>query len=378
MSTHSSVKSLWAACALGLVAPAQALLPEQEERARILAESQHFEQTIQNQKVVFEDPVLDTYLQGVLDRLYPDQVGKLRVRAYRSSDFNAFAIASGSIYFNIGALLRLDNEAQLATILGHEGAHVTQDHIYRFTRRMKATMPFAIVAGAALGDPNLGAIVGVSTISGFSRDNEREADEVGFDRMLKAGYSGSEGAIIWARLARELAVAKEKQGAYFFASHPRIKERQATLESLAAKAGGVAGETNTDMFLATTLNARIAALEELHSRGNGKLLVLLLDEEKRLDKFPPQYRYYLAEGYRLRAAIGDTEKAEAAYLQTIREVPEQAASYGALGKFYMKLGRKPEALDLMRRYLERSAPDERDRRYIEQYVKQLESEGTTP
>ena len=70
--------------------------------------------------------------------IYPD----IRVRIVDSPSLNAFALPNGSIYINTGMLTRLDNEAQLATVLAHEGVHFTHKHSWQQRRkhRMRSTL----------------------------------------------------------------------------------------------------------------------------------------------------------------------------------------------------------------------------------------------
>src|SRR5215510_10290550 len=115
--------------ALCAAAPAVAL-SEAEQRVRIQYDADQVVRTIAGMDLLYGDAALDGYLQEVVDRLYPDYRGKLEVHAFKQTSFNAFSMPNGRLYVNIGALLRLTNEAELAALLGHEGAHFTKDHIY--------------------------------------------------------------------------------------------------------------------------------------------------------------------------------------------------------------------------------------------------------
>ena len=79
----------------------------------------------------YEDRRATAYLQGVMDRLYPEFKGKIHVHLYDFTQLNAFALPNGSVYFNIGLLARIGNEAQLAAVLGHEAAHFVEKHSFR-------------------------------------------------------------------------------------------------------------------------------------------------------------------------------------------------------------------------------------------------------
>jgi len=354
-------------------------LSEQEQRNRLIFMTRQSEVQLANEGLLYGDAALDRYLQEVTDRLYPEASGTLHVRAYRSSEFNAFAVATGSLYFNIGTFLRLDDEAQLASILGHEGGHVTKDHLYRGIQSAKANSALArvlsigLVAGIGI-DPGIGALVGYSSMAGFSRELEREADRAGFDRMTAAGYDGHAGATVFERLSRELEVRKIKQGPYFFADHPRVKERIVNFEEFARDAPA-ATDNGRERFLEATRQARLDALDMIWKRNDGVTLVFLLDTEHRLATLPAWCRFYLGEGYRLRNAAGDTELAIAQLEQTTREAPDFSASWNALGRLYLRQGAKDRALQVFQRYVDMD-PQGRDAAYARQYIAQLQKEAT--
>jgi predicted Zn-dependent protease len=327
--------------------------------------------------------------------MFPEMKGRLRVRTFKDPEFNAFAVATGGIYFHTGTLLRLDDEAQLASVLGHEGTHVTADHMYRHVTSAKKASVITLVAGLAAAGygvpPDLVSIIGYSSMAGFSRSYEREADRGGFDRMVAAGYDAHAGAEAFARLERELTARHVSQGPYFFASHPAVKDRVETLTEFAGESPPP-GERYVERYREVTLRARMSALEQIHRAGNGKVLVFLLEDEKLLGTLPPQARFYLAEGFRLRAEKAkkdskdrrsaqeiEAQRAEDAtrsideYQRTISEAPEFGPTWQALALHYYRVGDKPRALELFRRYVE-LVPDPKQSGYARQYIDALSKE----
>jgi predicted Zn-dependent protease len=347
-------------------------LTEEQQRSRILYEANESSHAIQEIGALYGDAALDAYLQQVVDRLYPEQQGKLQVHAFNATSFNAFAMPNGQLYIHIGTLLRLDSEAELASVLGHEGAHYTQDHIYRWIRSTKTSMTVLTVVGAAVGFAALGQLAGISSVMGMSRDHEREADEVGFARMTHAGYAADAGGLTFHRLLREIDNQKIRQP-IFFASHPRVQERIENFDRLAGRQPQ-GGETRRDAYLEATRMARVAALERIRKENNGTLLIFLLEDEKLLDTLPSYCRFYLAEGYRLRAGAGDSEHSLGLYREVLRSDAQYAPTYAALGRHQLKAGDKTEALASFRQYLA-LAPQATDREFIEQYVTMLEKEA---
>lgn len=346
-------------------------LKEAEQRARIEYQANEATHVIKELGMLYGDAQLDAYLQGIVDKLYPEQVGKLEIRTFKASPFNAFAMPNGKLYIHTGTLLRLRNEAELASVLGHEGAHYTGDHIYRTVSSAKVSMAILTVLGAALGAPALGQLAGVSSIMGMSREHEREADSEGFERMVKVGYDSAAGAETFRRLLRELDALKIKQP-IFFASHPAVSERIANFVNFAKKSGA-GGQTYTDQYLVITSPARVHALDSIVRDGNGKLLVHLLEKEDLLSTLPPYCKYHLAEGYRLRNDKGDAEKSLANYQGAIDVAPDYAPTYAALGKRLMNDGDKAGALRLLKKYLELE-PNSVEKGFIEMYVTTLEKE----
>jgi len=367
---------LLVALAVLLTAPAAAL-DEQAQRERILAETREMEGQIEHAGSLVGDAALDGYLQSVVDRLFPEAAGSLRVRAYRNAEFNAFAVATGSLYINTGALLRLENESQLAAILGHEGGHVVQDHVYRFVASAKTLSTMSVLLSAAITaaigfDPLLGSMVGLSSMAGFSRENEREADQMGYDRMVATGYDPAAGEAVFGRLGRELQVRKVNQGPYFFASHPKVAERVDNYHEFAATAAPVPPEDPAP-FRAATAVARMSALADIHTRADGPLLVFLLEDEQLLGSLPPEARFYLGEGYRLRNGEGDRDRALAAWRETIVAAPDCGPAYGALGFVALRSGDKAEALTMLSRFVELS-PGSRQAGYARQGLARLQAE----
>lgn len=387
--------SILLAASLLLHAGAVLAIEEAEQRERIEFETKKFEAQIEHSEILFDDPELNAYLQEVTDRMFPEMKGKLRVRTFRDPEFNAFAVATGGIYFNTGTLLRLDDEAQLASVLGHEGTHVTADHMYRHIRSAKSASVVTLVVGIAAAGygvpPDIVSIIGYSSMAGFSRSYERESDRGGFDRMVAVGYDARAGAEAFARLERELTARHIGQGPYFFASHPAVKDRVETLTEFGGESPPP-GERYVERYREVTLRARMNALEQIHRAGNGKVLVFLLDDEKLLGTLPPQARFYLADGFRLRAEkakkdskdrrspaeieaqrTADAARALEEYERTIVESPEFGPTWQALALHHYRNGDKPRALVLFRRYVE-LVPDPKLSGYARQYIEALSKE----
>jgi beta-barrel assembly-enhancing protease len=162
---------------------------------------------LREQGQILDDPETNEYLQALGSRIAAHASGENGQRFYffvvRDSSINAFALPGGFIGINHGLMLMTNNEAQLASVLAHEVAHVTQRHIARRLQSQgrqsiaaAAAVLAAIVIGAttgAGGDAVQGAIAIAQGASAqqqinFTRANEYEADRVGIAFLAAAGF----------------------------------------------------------------------------------------------------------------------------------------------------------------------------------------------
>lgn len=105
---------------------------------------------------------------------------------------NAFALPGGYVYVTRGMLTHMNSESELAAVLGHEIAHITEKHAVRRQNRQKGQNILNTIVAIGTGQPGLyelGDILGGVLITGYSRKFELEADAVGAEYMAKAGYS---------------------------------------------------------------------------------------------------------------------------------------------------------------------------------------------
>ena len=308
----------------------------------------------------YDDPALQAYVQSIVDKLYPEFEGTIHVHLLKSTVPNAFMMANGSCYVQLGILPLLHDEAQLAIVLGHEGIHFTNRHGYLEHNHAIDSVVAGVLFGAVI--PILPIAMAYSSIAGYSVQMESQADQQGYARFLKAGYDPEDTPAPFEALDQYTTSLQLKQG-YFFADHPKLQTRIAYFKAQAAKAGpgGVRGQTD---YLQTTQQARLWTLQESSARQEYKT---------RSAEYPAYAQYYLGQAYGMRNDKGDDAHAEAVFRGVITKAPDFAPTYAALGEALMRRGGDDaEAASLLLTYL-KLAPNAVDRGYVEAYIKRLTS-----
>jgi beta-barrel assembly-enhancing protease len=186
-----------------LGSPAQAMLSQSDEY-RLGA---MVAQELREQNALLEDPEVSEYLNDLGDRLAAQSAtggSGFQFFVIKDSTINAFAVPGGYIFIHQGLLLATSSESELASVMAHEIAHVTQHHIARQIRAQSqqamtsaAMLLAAILLGAAGGGQAVeGGIAAAQGISAqqqinFTRDNEMEADRVGIGYLAGAGFDAN-------------------------------------------------------------------------------------------------------------------------------------------------------------------------------------------
>jgi predicted Zn-dependent protease len=162
-------------------------------------------------------------------------------RVLNANYVNAYTFPAGSIAATRGIMLQLDNEAQLAALMGHEIGHVNARHsAQRAGQGMVAGIVasgIAIAASASERTAGIAPIVNVASqvgasalLASYSRENEREADSLGMEYMTKAGHS-PEGMVGLMGVLVQQSKAKPGLLDTMFASHPMSSERYASMQA---------------------------------------------------------------------------------------------------------------------------------------------------
>ena len=171
---------------------------------------------VRSQRGWISDPLLDEYINDLGNRLvrYSEE-GRYNFNFFliNQSDINAFAFFGGNIGVHTGLILQTRNESELASVLAHEIAHVTQRHLARSIEAKQRSAPLTM-AGVfssillTLINPQLGIAALNTTVAGqaqaginYTRSNEKEADRVGIATLAKAGFDPQGAPDFFGRLA---------------------------------------------------------------------------------------------------------------------------------------------------------------------------------
>lgn len=209
---------------------------------------------LRDQNVLIEDPEVSEYINDIGKRLASQsEMGGEYFHYFVIKDdtINAFAVTGGYVFFNAGLLLATENESELAGVMAHETAHITQHHIARMLADQNrqslttaAAMIGAILLGALAGGYNSGNAIegGLAAAQGmavqhqinFTRDNEWEADRVGIGYLAGAGFDPYGMGAMFEIMARHTGLAATYIPAMLI-DHPMDTEREAEQRSRAAQ-----------------------------------------------------------------------------------------------------------------------------------------------
>ena len=187
------------------------------------------------------------YIRGVGRRLVPYAAGPKYPYSFSVADYreiNAFALPGGPVWIHRGVLHAATNESQVAGVIAHELAHISQRHAAdQLTKATMANWGLGVL-GALLG--NDGGATAAKLAAGFlangiflkfSRDDEREADRVGLQMLTRAGWDGR-GMVELFEILRQEQKRDPGRVETFFSTHPSAQDRITRLETDVAKRRG--------------------------------------------------------------------------------------------------------------------------------------------
>ncbi|MBC9251711.1 peptidase M48 [Pseudomonas alcaligenes] len=240
------------------------------------------------------DPQLKDYVETSVYRLAEtSQVEDRRLEfvLLNSPQLNAFAAPGGIIGVNGGLFLYAQTEAEYASVLAHELAHLSQRHFARgieAQQRMQVPVMAAMLAGivaaaAGAGDAGIATIMGAQAAAiqeqrRFSRQNEQEADRIGLLNLEKAGYDPRAMPSMFERLMRQYRY--DSKPPEFLLTHPVTESRIADTRNRAEqyRAGGV-----EDSLRYQLLRARVQLTFEETPGIAAKRFRAMLESNPKLD-----------------------------------------------------------------------------------------------
>jgi tetratricopeptide (TPR) repeat protein len=400
----------------------------------VLVEADAVDAQYEEKGRVLHDPGLQAYIDAVGNRVLggrpvPEKV-TYRFLVLSNPMVNAFALANGSVYITTGLLALLENEAQLAGVLGCLAAHIYERHPYLENRsNRKKTAASEIIAAAATFVPGgyaswLAATVGlnvsdlliVESIYGYSRELESQADRDGLAAMTAAGYDPHAMADAFELLDQNSTLEYEPHPT-FYHDHPKLKKRQeealAFADAHTAASARAALKMDYLKAVAPVIVSNIGS--DLESR---RPRTALARAARLVDAFPgvAQYRVLLGDSYRALGAktavptpyelsaegeawqrnmvLKMTEQeeqaallkisggpatlkenqaeAEKAFLAAMESDPKYAPAYRELGFLYQDESRFADAALNYRHYLQLAADTSLDRLRITRRLAEVE------
>ena len=209
---------------------------------------------LREQNALLEDPEVSEYVQSIGMRLASQStMGGIGFHylVLKDTDINSFAVSGGWVFIFTGLILASDTESELAAVMAHETAHITQHHIARGMQAQSrqslataAAMLAAILLGAIGGGPSGGNVIegGIVAAQGlaaqaqidFTREEEKEADRVGIGYLAGANFDPSAMATIFETLGRSEGLVESYIPAMLI-DHPVTADRIAEARTRAAQ-----------------------------------------------------------------------------------------------------------------------------------------------
>lgn len=335
--------------------------------------------------VRYADPFLQDYINELGQSLVPRETPSGVLFSFRVLDSpvpNAYALPDGRVYLTSGLLLFVQNEAQLAMILGHEIAHVTSHHYAESVKAQKREQLLGSIFGAAAG-AIIGGLAGgkkgaaegavLGTVGGlvvaqvrmnsYSRKQEDEADSIGVMLALDRRYDARESIGFFKKLSETFGDQDRFSNA-LYGRHSRNKDRMAYIDQLLT--GDLAGTYN-QLRAAGDLTNGSGQMHMYASRMVRDVCIVLMDEYDRyavakehLERIAdyrasdPKTLWALGRVYKL-VGRTDADKARALdYLQRAAQLDARNVypfTHRELGLMQARLGATPAAAESLRKYV---------------------------
>jgi beta-barrel assembly-enhancing protease len=368
----------------------------------LIQQAREFSEELQDKGLISRNQVCDDYIAALGARLVPvtaSGVTQFRFLVVREPFVNAFALPDGTIYVTAGLLARLNNEAQLAFVLGHEISHVVLRHALKAHESNKNKIIAAHITDLVLMGTSIAYLPYVAAMASYSREQEEEADRMGLQLLSKAGYRVAEVETLFTMMS-EVAATDSILGS-IYGDHPSNAAREAAIHRLISDGtvnpnpdgtvGAQAYKAVRAPMIVETIELKLQikeyqlALESAEAglkldatssilfcyrgealRGLGDDPESAAREDARIHD--RSLTAALTEDFRKRHDAYYTQ-AEQAYRRALDLDAANARAFRGLGLIYFQQGKKTEARTALQHYLA-VAGNAPDRRYIDHLLQE--------
>lgn len=339
---------------------------------------------------LIDDPFTQMYIQQLGETLVhanPHNTQPFTFFIVNAPTINAFALPGGFIGVHTGLILQSRNESELAGVISHEIAHVSQRHIARmFEKAQQMNMPtLAALLGAMIisaANPALGSSLLAGTMAGaqqmainFTRHNEEEADRVGIDTLSRAGFDPNGMSNFFERMQQANRYNMGESVPEFLRSHPMTTNRMADAQARAQHYPVPAphNEENYRLIKERVRNftAKPSALDEyymnqpLSDTAATYGFALARTHEKKFNDASDLFRQLLTKNpHNLLFLMGKADllasqknytEAEKIALPLYKDYPYNLALLVELSDFYLSAQQPKKARDILKDALKRRA-----------------------
>lgn len=300
----------------------------------------------------YDDPLLTNYLEDILTRVALSSSlndKHLDLIVVSNPQINAFAAPGGIIGVHSGLFLYAQSESELAGVLAHELAHLSQRHFARSIENSKnaslsgiaGMLAGMILIGTGAGDAGIAAIVstqaaGMQSAMRFSRQNEQEADNIGLQTLITAGFDPTAMTTMFEHMLDATRFLGQRVPE-FLLSHPiteqRIAESKARLTNLTLQA------RYADNLEFQLMRTRV----QLHYTESPQIAIKRFQSEidgQTLNLTASRYGLALAQ-----QKAQQYDASEKNFLLLLKEQPEQATLLLSLAALQLERGQVSDALN---------------------------------
>ncbi|CAN5206259.1 hypothetical protein BH24PSE2_BH24PSE2_01770 [soil metagenome] len=319
---------------------------------------------------IYADAVVRAYLAEVTDRLLrtkdPKATGAVQPYVLTDAAANAFMLPNGALFITTGLMARLDNEAQLATVIGHELSHfLNRDNLRSRRAADRAKRKAAIMNFFTLGlAESITEDRQMADVHRHSRNQELRADSEGLKMMMAAGYAAAAAEDVFEHWVEERIEGTEQVS---FRSHPRLVERAAAYKML-ANAGSRAAKGRLDAEHYERAIGKLLLDHAAAAIGRRDIEGAAFALDRHLARHPEHARAWFLRGEMARlGGPGTRDSALEAYERAGRLPNPPAALYKSLGLLHRQRGEHRLAAVSLQRYLQLE-PDAVDAPILRGYI----------